>query len=260
MRQFLLADAAPGMTRDLAGADYHYLARVRRLRPGARLTVVDSAGIRYAAQVTEVGGDRLRLVVGARAADGADGAAGGVARTLTLIQALPRAALMDRIVRQATELGVRTIVPVVAERCQGRHPGGEREAEQRRWSRWQRIARQAAQQSGAAPPQVERPLPLAAFLARPACAHLQLVFEPGTEPLHRLLQRDAAAATAESVHCAIGPEGAYSPAELELFAAHGFHLVGLDAPVLRVDTAAAAALAATRQLLAEAAARSARGS
>ena len=315
MRQFLLADAAPGMTRDLTGADYHYLARVRRLTAGAQLTVMDRAGVRYAAQVTAVGGGRLRLLIGARAAvDAGTGlatapadapadaprsaaapaatetapgsaldtaAAPGsaapqaaaapatapadpptpAARTptlslsLTLIQALPKGALMDRIVRQATELGVRAIVPVVAARSQG--PSRSGEALARRWARWQRIARQAAQQSGAAPPAVEHPLPLAAYLEARAPADLELVFEPGTEPLHRLLARWAPAAAAAAgvpgaveVRCAVGPEGAFSPAELDLFAAHGFHLVGLDAPVLRVDTAVTAALAATRQLLA----------
>ena len=312
MRQFLLADAAPGMTRDLTGADYHYLARVRRLTAGAQLTVMDRAGVRYAAQVTAVGGGRLRLLIGARAAvDAGTGlatspadapadaprsaaapaatetapgsaldtaAAPGsaapqaaaalttapapatapadpptpAARTptlslsLTLIQALPKGALMDRIVRQATELGVRAIVPVVAARSQG--PSRSGEALARRWARWQRIARQAAQQSGAAPPEVEHPLPLAAYLEARSPADLELVFEPGTEPLHRLLAQRVA--TAASVCCAVGPEGSFSPAELDQFAAHGFHLVGLDAPVLRVDTAVVAALAVTRQLFA----------
>ena len=304
MRQFLLADAAPGMTRDLTGADYHYLARVRRLTAGAQLTVMDRAGVRYAARVTAVGPASLRLVVGGRAdadpAAGTGAAAGSgpatpaVSLTLTLIQALPRGTLMDRIVRQATELGVRAIVPVVAARSQG--PSRSAEALARRWARWQRIARQAAQQSGAAPPEVEHPLPLAAYLEARSPADLELVFEPGTEPLHRLLARWVPAAAAAAgvpgavepaaavqaammpaahvpgapvrgadlrgadlggtdvraahVRCAVGPEGAFSPAELDLFAAHGFHLVGLDAPVLRVDTAVTAALAATRQLLA----------
>ena len=319
MRQFLLADAAPGMTRDLTGADYHYLARVRRLTAGAQLTVMDRAGVRYAARVTAVGPASLRLVVGGRAdadpAAGTGAAAGtgpatpAVSLTLTLIQALPRGTLMDRVVRQATELGARAIVPVVAARSQG--PSRSGEALARRWARWQRIARQAAQQSGAAPPEVEHPLPLAAYLEARSPADLELVFEPGTEPLHRLLARWVPAAAAAAgvsgavepaaavqaavmpgavepaaavqaavmpaahvsgapvrgadlrgadlggtdvraahVRCAVGPEGAFSPAELDLFAAHGFHLVGLDAPVLRVDTAVTAALAATRQLLA----------
>ena len=175
---------------------------------------------------------------------------------------------MDRIVRQATELGVHAIVPVVAARSQG--PSRDAEALARRWARWQRIARQAAQQSGAAPPTVEHPQPLAAYLEARSPADLELVFEPGAEPLHRLLARwvpaaaaaglpdavepdaavQAAVMPAAQVRCAVGPEGSFSPAELDLFAAHGFHLVGLDAPVLRVDTAVTAALAATRQLLA----------
>ena len=47
MLQFLLADARPDVEVELAGADYHYLVRVRRMAAGGALTVVDGAGTRY---------------------------------------------------------------------------------------------------------------------------------------------------------------------------------------------------------------------
>ena len=95
---------------------------------------------------------------------------------VTLVQALPRGALMDRVVRQATELGVARIVPVVAERTQGR---ADRAAQARRAERWQRIARQAAQQSGSAAPVIEPPVPLRSFLERAPAGGLRLLFHPG---------------------------------------------------------------------------------
>jgi 16S rRNA U1498 N3-methylase RsmE len=54
MRQFLIADARSGVEVELRGADYRYLVRVRRMAAGAALTVVDAAGARYQATVTEV--------------------------------------------------------------------------------------------------------------------------------------------------------------------------------------------------------------
>ena len=243
----LLPAARPGAEVEVTGADHHYLARVRRLTAGAALTVMDAAGARYRATVTEVAAGWLRLAIGSlAAAEGApDPAAAG--RRLVLIQALPRGALMDRIVRQATELGAGAIVPVVAARTQGRPAGAARA---RMLARWQRIARQAAQQSGAAPPLIAAPRAVPQYLQerRPPAA-LELLFHPGAAPLHEAAPRLRRAPPELEVRCAVGPEGGFAAAELDLFHACGFQPVGLPAALLRVDTAAVAALAAAGQVL-----------
>ena len=244
MRQFLLPAARPGAEVEVAGADFHHLVRVRRLAAGAALIVVDAAGARYQATVTQVAERSLRLAIGGPAAAPAGG-------RLALIQALPRGALMDRIVRQATELGAAAIVPVVAARTQGR-PAPAALARMR--ARWQRIARQAAQQSGAPAPLIGEPQALAQYLRQRLPAALELLFHPGAAPLHEVAEEGREVAPGLEVRCAVGPEGGFSAAEQELFRACGFRCAGLPAAVLRVDTAAVAALAATGQLLAAAAA------
>ena len=245
MLQFLLADARPDVEVELAGADYHYLVRVRRMAAGGALTVVDGAGTRYRATVTRVTDRTLSLRIGQRQAAPA---ARLPACRLTLIQALPKGALMDRIVRQATELGVAAIVPVIAAHTQGRP---EPAAAARRQARWQRIARQAVQQSGAvAPPSIDPPLELRQYLDQRPPAALELVFHPGAVPLQEMPVSDLPLQRRLEVRCAVGPEGGFSAAERELFQARGFRGVALQAGVLRVDTAAVAALAAVGQLLA----------
>ena len=243
MPQFLLAEARPHVEVELSGADYHYLVRVRRMTAGGTLTVVDGAGTRYRATVTRLADRTLHLSIGPPL----PAAALLPAHRLTLIQALPKGALMDRIVRQATELGVAAIVPVVAARTQGwREPA----AAARKRARWQRIAGQAVQQSGAVAPSICAPLELAQYLDQRTPAPLELTFHPVAAPLqevpvsHLRLQRTL------EVRCAVGPEGGFSVAERELFRSCGFCSVALQAGVLRVDTAAVAALAAVGQLLA----------
>lgn len=250
MRQFLLPAARPGAVVEVAGADYHYLIRVRRLAAGAELTVVDAAGARYRATVTEVAERSLRLAIGGPAPGG--GPPAGC--RLALIQALPRGALMDRIVRQATELGAAAIVPVIAARTQGRPVPA---ALARKRARWQRIARQAVHQSGAPAPLIGEPLALAQYLEQRPPAALELLFHPGAAPLHEVAHWGRRAAPGLEVRCAVGPEGGFSAAERELLRARGFRCAGLPAAVLRVDTAAVAALAATGQVLAAAASRAA---
>ena len=231
-----------------------------RLRPGAVIPVADAAGRHGRATVTAIDHRSARLLIAAERAETAPGAAAtetgtaaqaigagealaGAPGALTLIQALPKGALMDRIVRQATELGVTRIVPVVAERTQGRAGAA---AQARRRERWQRIARQAAQQSGAGPPVIEQPVPLRSYLEELPAGGLNLLFHPGADPLPAAIAR---AAPPLALRCAVGPEGGFSPAEAALFGVHGFRAVGLPTGLLRVDTAAVAALVTGAQLL-----------
>ena len=245
MRQLLVAQARPGAVLHVDGADHHYLVRVLRLAPGAAIAVADAAGRRARATILDVTGDRVRLRVDAeRGATAGHATAPGA---VILVQALPKGTLMDRVVRQATELGVVRIVPVVAERTQGR---ADPAAQQRRRQRWQRIARQAAQQSGSAPPPIDAPVPVRRYLERAPQHGLGLLFQPGAALLHAGAPARAAGAVPVAIRCAVGPEGGFSAAEQALFREHGFHAAGLPGGILRVDTAAVAALTAARQLLA----------
>ena len=267
--------------------------------PGSPGTPAQAARAADAAQSIGAG----QALAGARVAEPAAGAAPGAPGALTLIQALPKGALMDRIVRQATELGVTRIVPVVAERTQGRVGDA---AQARRRERWQRIARQAAQQSGAGTPVIEQPVPLRRYLEELPAGGLNLLFHPGADPLPAAMAGGAGAGAAPgtaqadppatahagspgtvqatppaaeptasppagraalssagraasplagqaapplALRCAVGPEGGFSPAEAALFGVHGFRAVGLPTGLLRVDTAAVAALVTGAQFL-----------
>ena len=283
VRQFLVAAARPGAVLHVDGADHHYLVRVLRLGRGAVIPVADASGRRARATVLEVAGGRVRLLVEAERAAPAGHAAASAAEAgpgaVILVQALPKGTLMDRVVRQATELGVARIVPVVAERTQGRPDPA---AQERRRQRWQRIARQAAQQSGSVPPPIDAPVAVRRYLERAPADGLGLLFQPGAAllhagpPLHAAGAASAAgsgghargaahgeppaapagtrpavqAGAPAAVRCAVGPEGGFSPAEEALFREHGFHAAGLPGGILRVDTAAVAALTAARQFLA----------
>ena len=239
-----------------AGQAVHAAAAGRRASAGRGRNAAAAANAGNAAQGAPAGPPRDTAPAGAPAVAGAPAAPPAV----TLIQALPKGALMDRIVRQATELGAARIVPVVAERTQGR---ADAAAQARRRERWLRIARQAAQQSGAAPPVIEPPVPLRDYLEREPAAGLDLLCQPGGAALRaetapgeaaraRRPSRGDGAMQADSpaaVRCAVGPEGGFSPAEAALFRGHGFRAVGLPGGVLRVDTAAVAALTAAAQFL-----------
>ena len=98
---------------------------------------------------------------------------------LSLIQLLAKAEAMDLIVQKTTELGVRTVIPVVTEFSVVKLDG-ERRA--RRVKHWQKIARSACEQSGRhCPPVVCQPQSLASGLAGISTEHLRFALHPDAE-------------------------------------------------------------------------------
>jgi 16S rRNA (uracil1498-N3)-methyltransferase len=63
------------------------------------------------------------------------------------------------------------------------------------------------------------------------------------QPLLRILQQNASNAEMSGIALAVGPEGGWTAAEIELFTSAGWHSASLGPRILRVETAVIAALA-----------------
>ena len=230
---------AAAYTAVLTGKDFHYLAHVRRLGPGDSILASTADGCRFAMTVRERCRDRLSVALRPLADEGRDAPP---LPALTLAQAVVKPAAMDLIVRQATELGVAGIVPVVTERsvpATHAHP---------RQPRWERIARSASQQSGRWPlPAIETPRRLPEMLQAVPAADARLVFHPPAPG-------DVDVALPETLDPAVpawlllGPEGGFSATELDRIDGAGFRRCALGATVLRAETAVVAAIMAVRLL------------
>ncbi|MBD2636159.1 16S rRNA (uracil(1498)-N(3))-methyltransferase [Limnothrix sp. FACHB-881] len=223
-----------------------YLRRVLRLEPGDQLVAL----------LPEPIGDSRWWLVGL-------GPTGATAlkplpepiepiQTLTLLAALPKGSGFDEVVRQATELGVTEIVPVLSDRTL-MQPNGNR------LERWRRIAREAAEQSErAAIPTVTEPLAWPAAIvqmakhdgrflcvARRSAPHLwqalQLLADPVPNPTSA--PASAQSQSPRAIALAVGPEGGWTSAEVDQALAAGWQVVSLGGRVLRAVTAPLAALA-----------------
>jgi 16S rRNA (uracil1498-N3)-methyltransferase len=229
-RLFVPADRLAGSEVTLTGDEHRHLGRVLRARPGDTLTLFDGAGGEVEARVIRVGREATEVALGARRA------VAGPAVPLTLLCAVPRGPRMDFLVQKTSELGVARIVPVVTDRSVARP-----DAEAGRRARWEKIAREAARQCGRADvPSVDAPVALAAALAAPGlpARRLALYEAERARSLPAALAGLAPAATA----LLVGPEGGFSAAELAAAQAAGFDAVGLGERILRVETAAIAAV------------------
>lgn len=223
-----------GDTVVVADEDYRYLMRVLRLVAGDRVTLFDGHGGEADAEITRVGPRAVELVVRERRRGEAS-----TGPLLTLIQALARGEKLDLVVQKATELGVGRIVPVTTERAVPRLEtirAGSRRA------RWQKIAREAARQSGRADvPEIDPVTPFPIAVAAAPRESLKLILWENARG-HRM--REALPASAPSgIVVAVGPEGGFSDGEIEQARAAGFVAVGLGPRILRTETASLAALA-----------------
>ncbi len=214
--------------------DYRYLVRVLRLAMGDRVTLFDGRGEEAEAEITRVGPRAVELAVRERRR--VEGPTGPV---VTLIQALARGEKLDLVVQKATELGVGRIIPVTTERAV---PRLETVRAASRRTRWQKIAREAARQSGRADvPEVEPVTPFTVAVAAAPREALKLLLWEGARA-HRL--REALPEQPPpGIVVAIGPEGGFSDGEVEAAREAGFAPVGLGPRILRTETASLAALA-----------------
>jgi 16S rRNA (uracil1498-N3)-methyltransferase len=214
----------------VTGDEHHHIARVLRARPGDAITLFDGAGGEVDARIVRVGRDETELVADAPMAP----AGVGEGTPLVLLTAVPRGGRMDFLVQKCSELGVSRIVPVVAERSVARPEPGRR-------ARWEKIAREAARQCGRADvPVVSAPATLASALAAPDLPERRLILSTdGAGPPLRALLADPDRPTA----LLVGPEGGFTPAEVDAARAANFVPVTLGTRILRVETAAIVAVA-----------------
>lgn len=220
-----------GHAIELTGEDAHHLSRVLRLGPGAAITVLDGTGAAYEAVVETVEKER----VSARVTGTGEAAEPPVA--LTLYQGMPKGDKWELVIQKATELGATRLVPVAAARSVVQLKGDKLEG---KLARWRKIAREAAEQcERGRVPEVEGPVAVGGL--KPAEGGLLLVLsERVTGPS---LPKALPAEMPAEVAVAVGPEGGWTPEELEAMRQAGAVEVSLGKRILRTETAGLAALA-----------------
>jgi 16S rRNA (uracil1498-N3)-methyltransferase len=223
-----------GGSVEIAGGDAHKIAHVLRLRAGDRLEIIDSTAGAFVAAIDAVE-PAVRATLVERIVDAAERAR---ALHVEVAQAVPKGQRMDFLIEKCTELGATAFLPFYSERSVGRDVGAEK------LSRWRRLARTAAQQSGRREvPPIAAPLDLAALTQRFG-EYAAVLFAWETAQPEPLRERLASALPAEGrVLVVIGPEGGFTHAEAELAERCGAALVWLGARILRTDTAAIVLLA-----------------
>ncbi len=220
-----------GSTHTVEGGDARHLAGALRASVGEAVTLCDGRGTDYACTVVAVEREAVALTVDAAVPNASE-----PSLAVTLYMGLPKADKMEWIIQKAVELGVTTIVPVATGRCVVKLDA--KDGEKKR-VRWQRIAAEAAGQSGRGIiPTVEAPISWKAALARLSVENTLICYEGGGAPIGELV---TPADTQLSL--VVGPEGGFAPEEVEAVTAVGGRVATLGPRILRCETAPIAALA-----------------
>jgi len=220
-RFFIDADIAAGNTLVLNHDEQHH-ARVVRVREGEEVEVFNGRDASFVAKYTN---DGLQIVGAAPDRE--------ARMTLHLAMAIINLDKFDIVLQKVTELGVRSIIPLVTERVEIRAERYRGKAE-----RWRKIVFEAVKQSGRSViPTIEEPQAFQEVLKRDG---LKILFDADEHP-----------ATWQPGNLAtlfIGPEGGWSERELQLAREHGCSFERLGIRRLRAETAAivATALVAAR--------------
>lgn len=211
------------LTEDVA----RHVARVLRREPGDALEMTDGEGRFAPATVLRASRDEVVVRVGAVRRVRSRGP------HLVLLQGMAKGEKVDRVVRQATELGVAQIRLI---QCARSVPGGTG-----RLDRWRAIAEDAVRVSGRAfRPRIFGAVPLVAALSTLDC-ELCITLTPDVDVgLRERLKGRSRAATAAVI---VGPEGGLTRDEVAVAERSGFWPVHLGDRVMRTETAGAAALA-----------------
>jgi 16S rRNA (uracil1498-N3)-methyltransferase len=241
MRLFILPeDFDGGDYLDVSGEDFHHLCRVRRLGEGDSLPAADRGGRSYHVTIEKISRGSCRLRVQRKGENPSDFPA------ITLYQCLPKGSKFDTIVRQAAETGLRRVVPVES-RYSVPRPAGDRT------ERWRRVAREAAQQSGAVRvPEIGVLLSLRDIPADwRGDSDLALGIFFHQAPLETTSLHEYLSLRRERIAIVVGPEGGLADDEIAHLRSGGFVPAYLGPTVLRTETAPVFAAAAVRIIVME---------
>jgi 16S rRNA (uracil1498-N3)-methyltransferase len=241
-RRRWIADEVSGNTAALVGEHAAHLARVLRAEVGQEFDIATGEEVRRGT-ITTISYDRVEFALGTKQ-HRRPRSKPFDAPKITLVLAIFKFDRMEWAIEKCTEIGVTRIIPVIARRTDAHLAT----AAVKRHERWQRIVRQAAEQSRrSAPPEIAAPIKLkdldgGGILPGGALTRVVLA-EALAESEEDSRLGDILRSRPSEVALAVGPEGGWASNELEWFFDTGWVAASLGNTILRAETAAIVATA-----------------
>jgi 16S rRNA (uracil1498-N3)-methyltransferase len=210
----------------------HHLRDVLRVKPDELVGVFDRSGNEYLAQVFQILAQQVKLKIKEKKPTNE------LSVEITVACAIPKKVKMDDIIDKLTQLGVACIIPLETERIVVKL---DKQKKLQRLQRWEKIALSAVKQSQRSKFVVVSPVTyFKDAIANAKDFDLKLI--PTLEAEGKTLKHifSQVHKQIKKIMILIGPEGDFTPQEVQESCAAGFLPVSLGKQVLRVDTAAIA--------------------
>ena len=233
-RFFVTKEQIVGDTVTILGDDAHHISRSLRMAAGERIVVCDMQKNEYECTLCEFLPDRVTATVISQSKSDTE-----PPFKAHLYQALPKGDKLDSIIQKSVECGIFSITTFNSDRCIAK----DKEGDEKKLMRRQRISLEAAKQSGRGIiPVINPTVSFKEAIREAAKADIALFcYEgDGTVSLKELLAGRRAALDGNdepTVSIVIGSEGGFSHAEVEAARNAGLVPVGLGKRILRTETA-----------------------
>ncbi|MBA4600767.1 16S rRNA (uracil(1498)-N(3))-methyltransferase [Thermoactinomyces mirandus] len=231
-RYFIPADVLNGSHVRLTGDEVHHIRNVMRNRPGDRIIVCFEDGYDYVCEIQDLNHHQIDCIVVEKFPS-----QGEPQTKITIAQSLVKGDKLEWIVQKGTEIGASSFQPFHSARSIVKINAPK---EMKKRERWQRIAKEAAEQSHRGKvPAVLPVLPWNAILDKIEKFPLSLIaYEKGGIPINQAM----AGSQADEILLLIGPEGGFTEDEVNGAHAKGAIPITLGPRILRTETAPLVAL------------------
>jgi 16S rRNA (uracil1498-N3)-methyltransferase len=238
VRRRFFVERFDGDRARIEGEKAHHLERVLRAQAGQVYELSDGGHVRLG-RIENVGRDRVEFTLLEEIP------AFEPLLHVTLLLSVVKFDAFEWAIEKATELGVSEIMPLAAARSEKSLLA----AAERRAERWHKILLEAAQQSRRLrPPQLRAVTSVGQAFAECKNQFALFLSERPEAPLLRVNLKNV---RTRSAALAIGPEGGWTEAEVELAQKAGLREASLGRLILRTETAVIAALASLSYALGE---------
>ena len=227
-RYFCADENIKNNTVNVTGGDAKHLKTILRAQPGDKISVVTESK-EYIAEIKEINIENIVCVLIEEIFSNNE-----TKINITLCQGIPKKTKLETIIQQNVELGVKSFIPLITERTVVKL--NEKDREQKKLDRWQKIAKESAKQSKRnIIPTVEPIITVSELIEKLKNIDAEIIVPYELEDVKIL--KDVLKEPKDNYYIVIGPEGGFDIKEIEMFQEIGAHIVTLGKRILRTETA-----------------------
>ena len=211
--------------------DVNHIRNVLRMKKGEKVSLCcEAKGKEYICSIEEIESDIVKAAI-----IDINGESRELPVKITLFQGLPKSDKMEMIIQKAVELGVYEVIPVSTARAVVKLDAKKEASKQKRW---QTIAESAAKQSKRMViPEIHSVMKFSEAVNYAEELDIRFIPYELAENMAHTKKLYEQIEPGQSIGIFIGPEGGFTPEEIELAMNHQVQPITLGKRILRTETA-----------------------